>query len=106
MMILSTTPQIEGRTIREYKGVVTGETIIGANMFKDLFAGIRDIVGGRSGSYEKVLREAKDTSLQEMMDRARALGANAIVGIDIDYETIGSNSSMLMVATSGTAVVI
>jgi uncharacterized protein YbjQ (UPF0145 family) len=85
---------------------VTGETIIGANMFKDLFAGIRDIVGGRSGSYEKVLREAKDTSLQEMMDRARALGANAIVGIDIDYETIGSNSSMLMVATSGTAVVI
>ena len=106
IMILSTTPQIEGRTIREYKGVVTGETIIGANMFKDLFAGIRDIVGGRSGSYEKVLREAKDTSLQEMMDRARALGANAIVGIDIDYETIGSNGSMLMVATSGTAVVI
>ena len=105
-MILSTTPSIEGRTIREYKGVVTGETIIGANMFKDLFAGIRDIVGGRSGSYEKVLREAKDTSLQEMMDRARALGANAVVGIDIDYETIGSNSSMLMVATSGTAVVI
>ena len=105
-MILSTTPSIEGRTIREYKGVVTGETIIGANMFKDLFAGIRDIVGGRSGSYEKVLREAKDTSLQEMMDRARALGANAIVGIDIDYETIGSNSSMLMVVTSGTAVVI
>ena len=105
-MILSTTPSIEGRTIREYKGVVTGETIIGANMFKDLFAGIRDIVGGRSGSYEKVLREAKDTSLQEMMDRARALGANAIVGIDIDYETIGSNSSMLMVATSGTAVLI
>ena len=105
-MILSTTPSIEGRTIREYKGVVTGETIIGANMFKDLFAGIRDIVGGRSGSYEKVLREAKDTSLQEMMDRARALGANAVVGIDIYYETIGSNSSMLMVATSGTAVVI
>ena len=105
-MILSTTPSIEGRTIREYKGVVTGETIIGANMFKDLFAGIRDIVGGRSGSYEKVLREAKDTSLQEMMDRARASGANAIVGIDIDYETIGSNGSMLMVATSGTAVVI
>jgi uncharacterized protein YbjQ (UPF0145 family) len=105
-MILSTTPSIEGRTIREYKGVVTGETIIGANMFKDLFAGIRDIVGGRSGSYEKVLREAKDTSLQEMMDRARALGANAIVGIDIDYETIGAENAMLMVATSGTAVVI
>lgn len=105
-MIISTTPQIEGRTIREYKGVVTGETIIGANFFKDFFAGIRDIVGGRAGSYEKVLREAKDTSLQEMMDRARELGANAIVGIDIDYETIGANGSMLMVAVSGTAVVI
>jgi uncharacterized protein YbjQ (UPF0145 family) len=105
-MILSTTPQIEGHTIREYKGVVTGETIIGANIFKDFFAGIRDIVGGRSSSYEKVLIEAKDTSLQEMMKRAQALGANAIVGIDIDYETIGANGSMLMVATSGTAVVI
>ena len=105
-MILSTTPQIEGRTIREYKGVVTGETIIGANAFKDFFAGIRDIVGGRAGSYEKVLREAKDTSMQEMMQRAQELGANAIVGIDIDYETIGASGSMLMVATSGTAVVI
>ena len=91
-MILSTTPQIEGHTIREYKGIVTGETIIGANMFKDLFAGIRDIVGGRAGAY--------------MMQRAQALGANAIVGIDIDYETVGANGSMLMVATSGTAVVI
>jgi len=106
MMILSTTPQIEGRTIREYKGVVTGETIIGANVFRDFFAGIRDIVGGRAGSYEKVLREAKDTSMQEMAERAQALGANAIVGIDIDYETIGANGSMLMVATSGTAVVV
>ena len=105
-MILSTTPSIEGRTIREYKGVVTGETIIGANFVKDLFAGIRDIVGGRSGSYEQVLREAKDTSMNEMMERARAMGANAIVGIDIDYETIGGNNSMIMVATSGTAVVI
>jgi len=105
-MILSTTPTIEGHTIREYKGVVTGETIIGANMFKDFMAGIRDIVGGRSGAYEKVLREAKDTSMQEMMDRARELGANAIVGIDIDYETLGNGGSMLMVATSGTAVVI
>jgi uncharacterized protein YbjQ (UPF0145 family) len=105
-MILSTTPQIEGHPIREYKGVVTGETIIGANMFKDFLAGIRDIVGGRSGSYEKVLAEAKDTSIQEMMQRAQALGANAVVGIDIDYETIGANGSMLMVATSGTAVVI
>ncbi len=106
IMILSTTPQIEGRTIREYKGVVTGETIIGANFIKDLFAGVRDFVGGRSGSYEQVLREAKDTSMNEMMERARAMGANAIVGIDIDYETIGGNNSMLMVATSGTAVVI
>ena len=118
-MILSTTPQIEGHTIREYKGIVTGETIIGANMFKDLFAGIRDIVGGRAGAYEKVLSEAKDTSMQEMMKRAQALGArsssarllptgrkNAVVGIDIDYETVGANGSMLMVATSGTAVVI
>ena len=94
-MILSTTPQIEGHPIREYKGVVTGETIIGANAFKDFFAGIRDIVGGRAGSYEKVLAEAKDTSMR-----------NAIVGIDLDYETIGANGSMLMVAASGTAVVI
>ena len=105
-MILTTTPVIEGRTIKEYKGVVTGETIIGANFFKDFLAGIRDFVGGRSGSYEKVLREAKDTSMQEMMERAQDLGANAVVGIDIDYETIGEKNSMLMVATSGTAVVV
>ena len=105
-MILSTTPQIEGHPILEYKGVVTGETIIGGNVFKDFMAGIRDIVGGRSGSYEKVLIEAKDISMREMMQRAEALGANAIVGIDIDYETIGANGSMLMVATSGTAVII
>ncbi len=105
-MILSTTPTIEGHTIREYKGVVTSETIIGANFVKDVFAGIRDIVGGRSGSYEQVLREAKETSMQEMMERAKAMGANAIVGIDIDYETIGAKGSMLMVSTSGTAVVI
>jgi uncharacterized protein YbjQ (UPF0145 family) len=118
-MILSTTPTIDGLTIREYKGVVTGETIIGANFLKDFFASIRDIVGGRAGAYEKVLSEAKDTSMQEMMQRAQALGArsssarllptgrkNAIVGIDIDYETVGANGSMLMVATSGTAVVI
>ncbi len=84
-MILTTTPQIEGHPVLEYKGIVTGETIIGANAFKDFFAGIRDIIGGRSGAYEKVLREAKDTSLQEMMERARQLGANAIVGIDLDY---------------------
>ena len=105
-MILTTTPQIDGYPIREYKGVMTGETIIGANVFKDFMAGIRDIVGGRSASYEKVLREAKDTSMMEMMERAQQMGANAIVGIDIDYETIGGSGSMLMVATSGTAVVI
>ena len=105
-MILSTTPQIEGYSIREYKGVVTGETIIGANFIKDIFASVRDIVGGRSASYEKVLRQAKDTAMQEMMQRAQEMGANAIVGIDIDYETIGQGNSMLMVATSGTAVVI
>lgn len=105
-MILTTTPQFEGKTILEYKGVVTGETIIGANIVKDFFAGIRDIVGGRAGSYEQVLIEAKNTSMMEMTQRAQAMGANAIVGIDIDYETIGGNGSMLMVATSGTAVVI
>ena len=105
-MILSTTPTLAGHPIRDYRGVVTGETIIGANIVKDFFAGIRDIVGGRSDSYEQVLRQAKDTSLKEMTQRAQALGANAIVGIDIDYETIGNNGSMLMVATSGTAVLI
>ena len=105
-MILSTTPTIEGRPIRDYKGVVTGETIIGANFLKDFMAGIRDFVGGRSSAYERVLREAKDTSMKEMEDRAAEMGANAIVGIDIDYETIGQGNSMLMVAVSGTAVVI
>lgn len=103
-MVYSTTPTIEGHPILEYKGVVTGETIIGANAFKDFFAGIRDIIGGRSGSYEKVLREAKDTSMQEMGERATQMGANAIVGIDIDYETIGQSNSMIMVTCSGTAV--
>ena len=106
IMILTTTPQIEGQPIKEYKGIVTGETIIGANIFKDFLAGIRDIVGGRSGSYEKVLIKAKDTSMHEMQERAEAMGANAVVGIDIDYETIGEANAMLMVAVSGTAVVI
>lgn len=105
-MILTTTPQIEGRRILEYKGLVTGETIIGANAFKDFFAGIRDIIGGRNGSYEKVLRQAKNAAVAEMQERARQLGGNAIVGIDLDYETIGANNSMLMVTASGTAVVI
>ena len=105
-MILTTTPQIEGHPIREYKGLVTGETIIGAHVIKDFKASIRDFFGGRSGSYEKVLIEAKETSLREMTERAQSMGANAIVGIDIDYETIGEKGSMLMVAASGTAVVI
>ena len=105
-MIITTTPTIEGHPIREYKGLVTGETIIGANFVKDFFAGIRDIGGGRSGAYESVLREAKDTALKEMEEHARAIGANAIVGIDLDYEALGANSSMLMVTASGTAVVI
>ena len=105
-MILTTTPNIEGYKILEYKGLVTGETIIGANFIKDFFAGIRDIVGGRSKSYEKVLQEGKETSVREMMQRAQELGANAIVGIDIDYETVGEGGSMLMVACSGTAVCI
>lgn len=105
-MILSTTPTIEGHTIKEYKGIVTGETIIGANFIKDFCAGIRDFFGGRSGSYEKVLREAKDTAMQEMMDRANEMGCNAVVGIDLDYETVGQSGSMLMVTCSGTGVVI
>jgi len=105
-MILTTTPQIEGHSIREYKGVVTGEVIIGANAFKDIAASFRDFFGGRSGSYEKVLIEAKESAMNEMMQRAQQMGANAIVGIDIDYETVGQSNSMLMVATSGTAVVI
>ncbi len=101
-MIVSTTPSIEGRQIVEYLGIVTGETVIGANIFRDFMAGIRDIVGGRSSSYEEVLKEAKDTALREITEDAARLGANAIVGIDIDYETIGQ--SMLMVSVSGTAV--
>ena len=105
-MLMSTTPTIEGQPIREYKGVVTGEVIIGANVLKDFMASLTDFFGGRSGSYEKVLIEAKDKAMEEMVQRAQALGANAIVGIDLDYETIGQSSSMLMVATSGTAVII
>jgi len=105
-MIVSTTPTIEGRNIVEYKGVVFGETIIGANIFRDFFANIRDIVGGRAGSYEQVLQEARDTAMREMQDQAASLGANAVVGIDIDYEVIGNSGSMLMVSASGTAVVL
>jgi uncharacterized protein YbjQ (UPF0145 family) len=105
-MLVTTTPSVEGKKIVKYIGLVTGETIIGTNIFKDLFAGIRDIVGGRAGSYERVLREAKDTAVNEMQQYAAALGANAVVGIDLDYETVGNGGSMLMVTASGTAVVI
>lgn len=105
-MILSTTPTLEGKTIKEYKGIVTGETIIGANAIKDFMAGLTDFFGGRSSTYEKVLIEAKSTALAEMEERARKMGANAIVGIDLDYETLGTGGGMLMVIANGTAVVI
>ena len=105
-MILSTTPTLEGKAIREYRGIVVGEAILGANIFKDLFAGIRDIIGGRSGAYEKELARAREIAFEALKDRAQALGANAVVGIDIDYEVVGQNGSMLMVSISGTAVVI
>lgn len=105
-MILTTTSQLQDRTIREYAGLVSGEAILGANVFRDIFASIRDIVGGRSGAYEKSLREAKDIALAELTEAARAVGADAVIGIDIDYESItrGNNGSMLMVSASGTAV--
>ncbi|MFD1797219.1 heavy metal-binding domain-containing protein [Paracoccus aurantiacus] len=102
-MIVTTTPSVEGRRITAYHGVITGETIIGANIFRDLFAGIRDIVGGRSASYEGALAEARETAMKEMQDRAAALGGNAVVGVDLDYEVI---NNMLMVSASGTAVTI
>jgi len=102
-MIQTTTPSVDGRVISDYLGVVTGEAILGANIFKDLFAGVRDIVGGRSGAYEEELRRARQIALQEMEAEASARGADAIVGIDLDYETVG-NGSMLMVSASGTAV--
>ncbi len=105
-MILTTTPTIEGYPVKQYLGVVASETIIGANVFRDIMAGLRDFFGGRSSSYEEVLKKAKDTALQELQERAAALGANAVIGIDLDYETVGANGSMLMVTASGTAVVI
>ncbi len=103
-MIVTTTPSIEGQSVSEYLGIVSGEAIMGANMFKDMFAGIRDIVGGRSGAYEEELRRAKDIAMREMQDNAMHRGANAILGVDLDYETVGANGSMLMVTASGTAV--
>ncbi len=105
-MILTTTGIVEGHSVSRYHGIVTAEVIIGANIFRDLFAGIRDIVGGRSGSYERPLKEARKTALAELQDEARALGANGVIGIDFDYEVIGQGGSMLMVSASGTAVTI
>lgn len=103
-MINSTTPSLEGRTIRSYHGVVTGEAILGANFFKDFLAGIRDIVGGRSGAYEDELRKAREMAFAHMNAQAAELGANAVVGIDVDYETVGKDGGMLMVSVTGTAV--
>ena len=103
-MIQTTTPAIDGRTITDYLGVVTGEAILGANIVRDLFAGVRDIVGGRSGAYEEELRRAREIAIEEMVAEATARGADAVVGIDLDYETVGQGGSMLMVSASGTAV--
>ncbi|MCY3818989.1 MAG: heavy metal-binding domain-containing protein [Gammaproteobacteria bacterium] len=103
-MILTTTSVIQGKTVREYTGIVTGEAIVGANIFRDFFAGIRDIVGGRSGAYEKELNRAREIALNEMSESARLQGANAVVGIDLDYEVVGKGGSMLMVTACGTAV--
>jgi uncharacterized protein YbjQ (UPF0145 family) len=103
---VTTTPSVEGKKITSYRGIVTGEAIMGANVFKDLFAGIRDIVGGRSATYERELRRAREIAIDEMKTSASEMGANAVVAVDIDYETVGGNASMLMVTVSGTAVVL
>lgn len=104
-MTVTTTPSIEGKRISRYCGVVAGEAILGANLFKDLFAGIRDLVGGRSATYERELQRAREIALDEMQQRASELGANAVVGVDLDYEVLGQGNGMLMVSASGTAVV-
>ena len=103
-MLLTTTSVIEGRPVTRYIGIVTGEAIIGANIFRDMFATVRDVVGGRSGTYEKGLAEAREVAMREMQQRAQELGANAVIGVDLDYEVLGQNNGMLMVAVSGTAV--
>jgi uncharacterized protein YbjQ (UPF0145 family) len=105
-MLMSTTTAIEGRPVSRYLGVVTGEAIIGANVFRDMFAAVRDIVGGRSATYERALQEARDVALKDMQARAQELGANGVIGIDLDYEVLGQANGMLMVSVSGTAVVI
>lgn len=103
-MIITTTPTVEGRRIASYRGIVSGEAIFGANVFRDFFASIRDVVGGRSGSYERVLRDGRDTALREMVEEAQRLGANAIVGVQLDYGALGANEGMMMVTANGTAV--
>ncbi len=103
-MIVTTTPAVEGRPVRDYLGIVTGEVIVGANIFKDLFAGIRDIVGGRAGAYERTLADARVLAFQELEAEAKSRGADAVIGVDIDYEVVGQGGSMLMVSVSGTAV--
>lgn len=105
-MIITTTPTIEGQTIREYKGVIAGEAVLGANVFKDLFAAVRDIVGGRASAYERELNKARSIAFEELEQRAEEVGANAVVAVDIDYETLGAKGGMMMVSVSGTAVVI
>ena len=105
-MLISTTSIIDGRKVSQYLGLVTGEAILGANVFRDVFAAVRDIVGGRSAAYERELRKAKEIAINEMVAEATALGANAVIGVDLDYETIGQGGSMLMVSASGTAVVL
>jgi uncharacterized protein YbjQ (UPF0145 family) len=103
-MIITTTPGVEGRRVTAYHGIVSGEAILGANFVRDFFASVRDIVGGRSGSYERVLRSGRDSALEEMADEARRLGANAVIGVDLDYGAIGTGESMMMVTATGTAV--
>jgi uncharacterized protein YbjQ (UPF0145 family) len=105
-MLVTTTPSIEGHRIKKYCGVVAGEAILGANLFKDLFAGLRDLVGGRSATYERELQRARDIAIEEMQQKALELGANAVVGVDLDYEVLGQGNGMLMVSASGTAVIV
>ncbi len=105
-MLVTTTNTIEGKKIVRYLGLVSGEAIMGANIFRDFFAGIRDIVGGRSAAYEKELRKAKDLAVEEMIEQAKLLGGNAVIAVDLDYETVGQGGSMLMVSANGTAVVL
>lgn len=105
-MLITTTNTLEGKRIVRYHGIVSGEAIFGANIFRDLFASIRDIVGGRSGSYEKVMKDGRNTALNDMTEEARRLGANAVIGVDIDYGALGANESMMLVTTSGTAVTV